>query len=133
SPTGRLRVRDHVMSIRMHCRSCGTAFVTSDDLVGRRVLCPKCGARQNVPDPALHVPAAVAAMPATMWEETETPAPSIFVANEAPRRPGWYIALGLGVLLVLAVAAGALVVAWPKIDRWWHPIPPDPVEVAANA
>ena len=34
------------MSIRLRCRSCQAAFVTSDDQVGQTVKCPKCDAPQ---------------------------------------------------------------------------------------
>ena len=57
----------------------------------------------------------------------------MFVAADAPARPGRLRKLGLGVLMLLAVAAVAVAVAWPSLKRWWHPIPPDPVEVAATA
>ena len=39
------------MSLRLRCRSCQAAFVTSKDQVGQSVECPKCGAPQVVPRP----------------------------------------------------------------------------------
>ena len=115
------------MSVRLKCRSCQTAFVIADDQAGGRVTCPKCGVQQVAPARSLHVPKAepAAAPPA--------PEPSAFVAADAPVRPGRLRKLGLGVLMLLAVAAVAVAVAWPSLKRWWHPIPPDPVEVAAGA
>jgi hypothetical protein len=35
--------------------------------------------------------------------------------------------------MLLVMAGVAVAVAWPSLKRWWHPIPPDPVEVAAVA
>jgi hypothetical protein len=115
------------MSIRLKCRGCKTAFVTSDDQVGRRVTCPKCGTGQIVPAAALHVPT-----PESQPKAEPAPAASVFVASEAPRRPGRGRKFALGGLLFLVAAAVALAVAWPALQRWWHPVPPDPVVVAAS-
>ena len=106
------------MSIRLKCSSCSTAFVTSDDQVGQAVACPKCGARQQIPRA---VPVA----------EPAGESASVFVPADAPRRPrrAWKIALG--VLTLLLVAGVGVLVAWPRINAWLHPVPPDPVEVAA--
>ena len=114
------------MSVRLKCRSCQTAFVIADDQAGGRVTCPKCGVQQTAPARPLHVPEPVAAAP-------PAPEPSAFVAADPPVRPGRLRKLGLGVLMLLAVAAVAVAVAWPSLKRWWHPIPPDPVEVSAGA
>jgi hypothetical protein len=115
------------MSIRLKCRACRTTFVTADDRVGRRVTCPKCGVEQVAPATALHVPEAPAAAPAP------AAAASVFVAADAPRRPGRLRRLGLGLPLLIVVAAIGVAVAWPSLRRWWNPIPPDPVEVVAGA
>ena len=48
---GRARPRGEPMSLRLRCRSCQAAFVTSDDQAGQTVDCPKCGAAQVVPRP----------------------------------------------------------------------------------
>ena len=45
------RARGEPMSIRLRCRSCQAAFVTSDDMVGQSVPCPKCDATQVVRAP----------------------------------------------------------------------------------
>ena len=115
------------MSIRLKCRSCQTAFVIADDQGGGRVPCPKCGVQQVAPSSSLHVPrsgvVAAAAPPA--------PESSVFVASPTPARPRRLRRLGLGVLMFLAVASIAVAVAWPSLKRWWHPIPPDPVEAVA--
>ena len=34
--------------------------------------------------------------------------------------------------MIVPVAGIAIAVAWPSLVRWWHPVPPDPVEVAAT-
>jgi hypothetical protein len=120
------------MSIRLKCRACQTAFVTSDDQVGRPAACPKCGAKQVVPSPG---PArqAAAAGPASRPapEAADVSEASVFVPSERrgrKRRP----LVGLAVLALLAVVGTAAVVAWPRLRAWWHPVPPDPVEVAAT-
>jgi len=110
----------------LKCRSCQTAFVIADDQAGGRVACPKCGVKQVAPGTSLHVPEPVAATP-------PPPGPSAFVPAEAPARPGRLRKLGLGFLMLFAVAAVAVAVVWPSLKRWWHPIPPDPIEVAAGA
>ena len=50
-PVGLGRLRGTPMSLRLRCRSCQAAFVTSKDQVGQPVECPKCGASQVVPRP----------------------------------------------------------------------------------
>ena len=37
------------MSLRLRCRSCQAAFVTSKDQVGQTVECPKCDAPSRPP------------------------------------------------------------------------------------
>ncbi|WP_406696028.1 hypothetical protein V5E97_34030 [Singulisphaera sp. Ch08] len=107
------------MSIRLTCASCHATFLTADDSVGRRVACPKCGAKQVTPKP-------VAAIRSAVTEE------SVFVpAAESPSRrrlrPVW-----LGLFLLVSTLAVAMVVAWPTIQAWLHPVPPDPIEVVAS-
>ena len=109
------------MSIRLKCAACRTAFVTSDDQVGRVVACPKCDARQQVPRTV-----AVA-------EADDAPAEtsSVFVpADSPPSRQRWKRAL-LGLVALLLAGGVGVMVAWPRIHAWLHPVPPDPVEVAA--
>ena len=124
------------MSIRLKCRACETAFVTSDDQVGRRVTCPKCGAEQVAPATGRACPRRVAAVgrsPPPPPAPDAAPEPSVFVAAEPPRRPGRLRKVGLG---VADVACWSRASAWPSPGhprRWWHPIPPDPVEVAGGA
>jgi hypothetical protein len=123
------------MSIRLNCETCRTAFVTSDDQVGRRVTCPKCGAEQVAPSTAVFVPSATASTSAPVAgpASAKAPDPSVFVPAEAPRRPGRLRKIGLGAIVVVLIAAVGVAVSWPALRRWWHPIPPDPIEVAAGA
>lgn len=107
------------MSIRLTCSACHAAFLTTDDSVGRRVACPKCGAKQTTPK--------IVAM-----ERSEAAEASVFVpAAEAPSRrrfrPVWLV-----LFLLASTLTVALVVAWPRIEAWWHPVPPDPIEVVAS-
>jgi hypothetical protein len=128
------------MSIRLKCRSCQTAFVTSDDRVGRVVECPKCGAEQRVPNPAA-AGSARSAAPAAPQPAAADPAPdlrlpdvseaSVFVPAES-RRIHWWRWAALAVLLLLLGGATGVVVAWPKLRAWRHPVPPDAVEIAAE-
>ena len=111
------------MSIRLNCQSCRTAFVTSDEHAGRKVACPKCGTPQRVPSTAIVT--STAPDPAPLAE-------SVFVpASEAPRgkkrRPILW-----AFLILIPLAAVAVVIAWPRVEAWWHPVPPDPIEVAAS-
>lgn len=107
------------MSIRLKCRSCGAAYLTSDDQVGREVACPKCGTPQKAPSTVLLAP--------------ETPAEtSVFVPSTAEaRRPARRRPLVWALVLLIPALAIAGVVAWPKLRAWWHPVPPDPIAVAA--
>jgi predicted Zn finger-like uncharacterized protein len=114
------------MSIRLTCPSCNATFLTSDDQLGRRVECPKCGAEQAVPTTVLAGAA-------------EGPAPTVWVPRDdqpvddlgpSPRRRRWRGLLWLGVLVLLSVGA---IVAWPWIRASWRPVPKDPTELVANA
>jgi hypothetical protein len=131
------------MSIHLNCRDCRTSFVTSEEYIGRTVACPKCGARQVVAAPA---PAAEPAEPqrpprklAPVTASAPEPKPepghaeeSVFVPSaEAKRRRRFPRAL-LALLVLLPIAAIAVAVAWPSLHRWWRPVPPDPVELAAT-
>jgi hypothetical protein len=98
----------------------------ADDQAGGRVTCPKCGVKQVAPGKSLHVSSPEPAAP-------PAPEPSAFVPAEAPVRPGRLRKLGMGFLGLIAIAAVAVAVSWPSLKRWWHPIPPDPIEVAAGA
>jgi hypothetical protein len=114
------------MSTRFRCRACQTAFVSHDDQVGRPITCPKCGAKQGTAPPTL-MPKPAAPVAVAPSEE------SVFVpADDAkrPRRLRRMLAVGLVLLLVAGVA---VVVALPTLRRWWHPVPPDPVETVATA
>ncbi len=118
------------MSRRYQCRSCRTSFVSHDQFVGRPVICPKCGADQE-PQTGLTPYSGMPAVAASPADEVEGDDDSVFVATRAEgalhrmRRP-------LMISFVLTVVAVGLVIAWPALRHWWHPIPPDPVESVAS-
>lgn len=107
------------MSIRLTCRSCRAAFLTTDDQLGRSVACPKCGVKQPVPTTATLAGPAV--------RET-----SVFVESDAPRRPKRRSPAVWLLLVLVPVLGVAGVVAWPTIRAWLHPTPPDPIEQVAS-
>lgn len=49
------------MSIRATCGSCGSTFTARDELAGKKVKCPKCKERMEIPAASSSKPAAVAA------------------------------------------------------------------------
>jgi hypothetical protein len=107
------------MSIRLTCPACRATFLTADDHVGRRVSCPKCGAKQMAPT-------------TVVVDRPEAAEASVFVPSaDAPRRRRLRPALLLALALIPAIAV-AVVVAWPRIQAWWHPVPPDPIEAVAS-
>ncbi|MDR3637380.1 MAG: hypothetical protein P4L84_26485, partial [Isosphaeraceae bacterium] len=53
------------------------------------------------------------------------------VPADAPPRPRRARKVALGLLALLLVAGVGVLVAWPTINGWLHPVPPDPAEVAA--
>lgn len=128
------------MSIRLKCRSCQTAFLASDDAVGRPVDCPKCGARQAAagaaaaPAQSASAPnsrAVAGSVPTITGDSPHLSEASVFVPAERPRSRRWrWVVLVVGLLIVATGTAG--VIAWPAIQRWWHPVPTDPAEVAAT-
>ncbi|AGA26674.1 zinc ribbon domain-containing protein [Singulisphaera acidiphila] len=107
------------MSIRLTCSACHAAFLAADDAGGQRVACPKCGAKQMTlkrgavkrPEPA----------------EASVFVPSADAPSRRRFRPAW-----LALFLLVSGLAVATVVAWPTIQAWWHPVPPDPIEVVAS-
>jgi DNA-directed RNA polymerase subunit RPC12/RpoP len=131
------------MSLRVRCRSCQAAFVTSKDQVGQQVECPKCGASQVVPKPRPAAPtdpnSEVEAGPALKRIKAPTAAPaadkSVFIAKKKKAKgqeesdgsgKGLWIALGLVVALVVVGAVG-----WPAFQKWLNPRPDGMVEGAA--
>ncbi len=98
------------MSVRVRCRSCEAAFVTSDDQVGQTVNCPKCDAPQLV----------LARMKAT------SPAPadagsSIFLPKDKKakktKEPGGSRAILWAALLVVPILIVAGLIAYPRSSR----------------
>ncbi len=129
------------MSLRLRCRSCQTAFVTSKEQVGQPVECPKCGASMVVPRPKpISEEPEVEAGPALKRMKAPTPAApeksSVFIAKQKKSGKkeeesdgsgkGLWIALGLVVALVVVGAVG-----WPAFRKWLNPRPETPVEAAA--
>ena len=108
------------MSLRVRCRSCRTAFLTDDERPGARVVCPKCGTKQE----------AVAAPKPTL---TAGAGESVFVPADADKKPRRGRRRALAGLVALTLLGVGGVVAWPALRRWWQPIPPDPVESVATA
>jgi hypothetical protein len=116
------------MSRRFRCQSCKTTFLVEDAQPGRVVACPKCGVKQKIA--AAPVPVVAPAAPAAAVEPEEE---SVFTPSADARRPRKpRLVAGLAVALLLS-AGVAVVVAWPALKRWWHPVPPDPVETVASA
>ena len=125
------------MSLRLRCRSCQAAFVTSKDQVGQSVECPKCGAPQVVPRPSPVAESSTTEGPTL--QRMKAPAhssppadkPSVFVAKKDKGEPksskkGLWAAM---VLIPVLVIGG--VIAWPAIRDWLDPRPKTIVEAAA--
>jgi DNA-directed RNA polymerase subunit RPC12/RpoP len=127
------------MSLRLRCRSCQAAFVTSKDQVGQSVECPKCGAPQVVPKMKPAEAATTVEEPTLkrMKATSADPTPakqSIFIAKskkdkKADKEPG-NMALWTGLAATVLLFVGAIV-AWPAIRDWLNPRPKTPVEGAA--
>lgn len=128
------------MSLRLKCRSCLTAFQTSDDMAGQRVVCPKCGVGLRVPAAAAASQGASTPTAAPVQPPKSTPISTptaataettVFVPPpEGTKRRRLPRAL-VAALMTIPVLAVAGVVAWPRIQAWLHPVPPDPIEVVA--
>jgi DNA-directed RNA polymerase subunit RPC12/RpoP len=131
------------MSLRLRCRNCQAAFVTSKDQVGQSVECPKCGAPQVVPRPK---PVAdpgggeyVESGPALTRIKAAAPsAPeksSVFIKKDKGKgkkgesQPANKGLLALGILVPILIVGA--VIAWPMIRDWLDPRPKNPVEGAA--
>lgn len=133
------------MTIRVRCHACRTAYLVPEELTGKRVGCPKCGARQ-IAEPAPLAgqdeskPAVAAQASKVETRKVVTPpskpapaAESVFVPSDEKRKPRKFRPLPWIILAALGSLAMGLVVAWPAIRNWWHPVPPDPVESVAKA
>ena len=128
------------MSLRLRCRSCQAAFVTSKDQVGQSVECPKCGAPQVVPRPRPAEASTTVEEPTLKRMKAPTPADapagksSVFVARSKKKDKGdkqeSNKGLWAAMILVPVLFIGA-VVAWPMIRDWLDPTPKTPVEKAA--
>ncbi|MGE3819269.1 MAG: hypothetical protein AB7I30_07520 [Isosphaeraceae bacterium] len=115
------------MTSRVRCVSCRTVFVIPEDHPpGRRVRCPKCGEAQV---PARKAPTAAEAVTPTL---ADAPSASVFVPSSEgrpARRRRWFLAIGF---FLVATTAATVAVFWPNLQRWWNPVPPDPVEAVAT-
>ena len=128
------------MSIRVRCRSCQTAFVTDDDPRIHGAVCPKCGAKHvarppKPADAAAPAPAPVAAPAVARTRSAAPPEPeeSVFVPSGAARGPRRGLKVAVATLCLLTIAGVGVAVSWPAIQRWWHPVPPDPIEAVATS
>jgi len=109
------------MSVRLRCRNCQAAFVTSDDQVGQTVNCPKCDSPQVVRAPKADESSD---RPLTRIKApTATPAAdagsSIFLPKDGKAKkqePGKSrVLLWAALLLIpLVVAAGLIAYPWSK-------------------
>ncbi len=127
------------MSLRLRCRSCQAAFVTSKDQVGQSVECPKCGAPQVVPRIKPNEPSSTVEEPTLKRMRPPTsdaPPPgksSVFIAKKkkakGDKEPG-KVGLWAALILLPVLFVGAIV-AWPAIRDWLDPTPKTPVEKAA--
>lgn len=125
------------MSLRLRCRSCQAAFVTSKDQVGQSVECPKCGAPQVVPRLKPSEPSTTVEEPTLKRIKAPAAAAppeksSIFIAkkkNKGDKEPANKAVWVAAVLVPLVVVIG--IVAWPAIRDWLDPRPKTVVEGAA--
>jgi DNA-directed RNA polymerase subunit RPC12/RpoP len=126
------------MSLRLRCRSCQAAFVTSKDQVGQSVECPKCGAPQVVPRPRPIEGSSTVEEPTLKRMKAPTPsAPppgrsSVFIKSDkkkAEKEPANKALWAVMVLIPVLVVGGF--VAWPAIRDWLDPRPKTVVEGAA--
>jgi DNA-directed RNA polymerase subunit RPC12/RpoP len=126
------------MSLRLRCRSCQAAFVTSKDQVGQPVECPKCGASQVVPRPRPSEESSTVEEPTLKRMRGPTPAApppgrsSVFIkkdkakgTKEPANKAIWAVMVLIPVLLVVGF------VALPAIQDWLNPRPKTIVEGAA--
>jgi DNA-directed RNA polymerase subunit RPC12/RpoP len=135
------------MSLRLRCRSCQAAFVTSDDQAGQPVDCPKCGTSQVAPKakPAASSASsedgeyvesgpALSRIKGTAPVVAPAPKSSVFIAKDKNKKgkesgksqKGLYAGV-LGGLFLIVVG----VIAWPAIRDWLDPRPRTMVEAAA--
>ncbi len=126
------------MSLRLRCRSCQAAFVTSKDQVGQSVDCPKCGAPQVVPrpKPAAEEPSeSVEPMLKRMKAPEPAAAPadrSVFIKKDRKDKGDSKSHKGiLAAAILIPLLAVVGVIAWPLIRDWLDPRPKAPVEGAA--
>lgn len=126
------------MSLRLRCRSCQAAFVTSKDQVGQSVECPKCGASMVVPRPKPVQDSSTVDEPTLKRMKpplADAPPPgksSVFIAKgkdkggKKPANKGLWATL----ILVPVLLVGGFV-AWPSIRDWLDPRPKTVVEGVA--
>jgi len=112
------------MSVRVRCRSCQAAFVTSDDQVGQTVNCPKCDAPQLVRAPKVDesTDPPLAPMKAQSAAPVSDAGSSIFLPKDkkaGKKEPGKSRSLLWAALLLvpIAVAVGLIVYPWSKRPR----------------
>jgi len=102
------------MQIKVVCQ-CGQRFAAKDDLLGKRVRCPKCGSTLTIcptpaPDPN-EKPSSVPPDSGFSWPDDLGPTAAKRVSGKAPRLPAAADARGwIAVVTGLAICLGSLVV-----------------------
>ncbi len=132
SSTRSSSTREALMSMRVRCSSCQTAFLTDVEEPGATVECPKCGAHHRLPAPSRPVdtPAPQTAPSAEPIPSAPVSSTSVFVPSTESRarssRRLWMA--GLAVLAILVLGGVTALVVWPRLK----PRRLDPVERVAN-
>jgi len=93
------------MAIRITCESCGASLKGAEELAGKKVKCPKCGAVITAPSPTAEpeVPVLLEVRPPAPPEEPDSPLPA--PPSETPSGPNIPAILSIPLALI----------AWPIV------------------